>query len=110
MASKVVKRLFRSLDDLEQSVIIAKKVLSSKDPIPLDILRRVSNYEEILVKQRILAKKLCSHIVGNDWDEVSRHVKLINGLSLMIHEDAKSLVRQIVKEVDYEDTRIEAVL
>jgi hypothetical protein len=104
--SKVVKKLFRSLDELEQSIAIAKKVLSSQDPIPLEVMRRVASYEDILSKQRKLARRLCNYMVSGDWEEVSRHVKLINGLSAMIHEDARSLMRGMVVVEDGEEAGV----
>lgn len=98
MASKVVKNLFRSLDELEQSIAIARRVLAQQDPIPLEVMRRVANYEDILTKQRKLAKKLCNAMVEGKWDEVARYVKLINALSAMIQEDARSLMKGMVAE------------
>ncbi len=96
MSSQVVKKLFKSLDDLEQSISRAKKVLASQDPIPLEIMRRVASYDDILCKQRKLAKRLCNYIVAGDWEEVTRHMRLINGLSAMVQEEARFLVRGMV--------------
>lgn len=96
MPQAIVKKLFDSLSELERSISLAKKTLSAKDPIPLDLLKRVAYYEEVLLKQKTLAKSLCDCIATENWDEVSRHVRLINGLSSLIHDDAKGLVTQLI--------------
>ncbi|MBL7662246.1 hypothetical protein JNK13_05785 [bacterium] len=94
MAHDVVVKLFTSLDELERAVRLAKSSftsISSKNP---EILRRVEAYEEMLLKQRKLAQALADYIDLGNWDEVSRHIKLINGLSIMIQDDAKALVAE----------------
>ena len=94
--SQLIKKLFRSLDEIEKSIMVTKRVLATQDPISLEVMRRISSYEDILAKQRILAKRLCNYVIAGEWEEVSRHVRLINGLSAMIHEDARSLMRGMV--------------
>lgn len=93
MPTQVMKKLFRSFEELEQSLEIAKKSLAAKDPIPLEVIRRINTYEDILLKQRTLAKKLCQSMVAGDWEQVARHVRLINGFSSMLQEDAAALVK-----------------
>jgi hypothetical protein len=58
------------------------------------MLERITSYEEILKKQRTLADELCRFATIGDWQEVSRHVQLINGLSAMIRDDAKEILSQ----------------
>ena len=54
----------------------------------------------ILAKQRSLAVALCEAIAQKDWDEVTRHVTLINGLSAMIRDDAKAILSAISTQDD----------
>lgn len=96
MAYEVVNKLFQSLDELGRAIGLAKRTVEArKNPSP-DLLKRISYYEEILLKQRRLAEAMCNYIKQDKWDEVTRHVKLINGLSSLIHEDARELVTQIL--------------
>ena len=96
---EVINRLNDSLDELEKSISIAKKALLSRKEIPLDLIRRVESYENIISKQRALSQQLISYVMNANWDEVARHVKLINGLSAMIHEDANSLLSNLEVEI-----------
>ncbi len=96
MPHAIIKKLFDSLDELERSISLAKKSLSARNPLPEELLKRVSYYEEVLAKQRKLAVSLCDFVAVGNWDEVTRHVRLINGLSSLIHDDAKVLIAQVV--------------
>ena len=88
----VITRLFESFNELERAICSARKTLEQKSEPPKDLLKRISSYEEILDKQRSLATALCGHSSLGNWDEVSRHVKLINGLSAMIRDDAREIL------------------
>lgn len=96
MPQAIVKKLFESLDELERSVTLSKKTFSSVGSPDPELLRRIEYYEDVLQKQKRLATALCDHIEKGNWEEVSRHIKLINGLSALIHEDAKGLVNEIM--------------
>ena len=96
MPQTIVKKLFESLDELEKSVSLSKKTFSQVKSVDEGILQRIAYYEDVLAKQRRLANSLCDHISKERWDEVARHVKLINGLSALIHDDAKGLVAEIM--------------
>ena len=95
MATDIINKLNQSLDELERSIGIAKKSLFASQPVPLDVVRRIQSYEDIISKQRLLSSRLVNLIHNNQWDEVTRHVKLINGFSAMIHEDASSLLKNM---------------
>lgn len=92
MESSIIERLFSSFQDLEQAIGSAKRTLAKKDGVPAEVMRRIESYDEILAKQRSLAGALCDHISKQNWDEVTRHVGLINGLSAMIRDDARSIL------------------
>lgn len=98
--SDVIQKLFNSFDELERSITTARKSLIRRDPIPLMLLKRVSQYEEMLTKQRKLAQELCRHIHSENWDEVARHTKLINAFSSMIYNDAIALTAGIISGND----------
>jgi len=70
----------------------AKTSLAKKGDIPDGIMKRIQSYDSILAKQRSLAASLCDYLNKGDWDEVGRHVNLINGLSSMIRDDARSIL------------------
>lgn len=95
MQSNIIERLFSSFADLEQAIESAKVTLSKKESVPAEIMERLNSYDGILEKQRRLASTLCKHIEQGNWDEVSRHVTLINGLSAMIRDDARAILSSL---------------
>lgn len=109
-SGNVIRRLFESFDELERSIATAKKILTRKDPIPFSLLKRVTQYEEILGKQRKLAQELCRHVVEENWEEVSRHTKMINAFTALVYNDAMALTSQIIRgESEFEEQTPEEV-
>ena len=92
MNESIVEKLLSSFDELDRCIYVTKQVLSGKDGVPEDILVRVEQYGEIVAKQRGLAHQLQEFIDAQDWQEVGRRVKLINGLSGMIRDDAQAIL------------------
>ena len=88
----IIERLFASFGELEKAIDSAKVTLAKKESIPAEIVERLHSYDGILVKQRALAVTLCEHINKGNWDEVTRHVGLINGLSALIRDDARAIL------------------
>ena len=88
--SKPIDVLFNSLLELEEVIHETKTALRGANP---NILVRISSYEDILNKQRDWATSLCDSYESRDWEEVSRHVKIINGLSSMIYDDALEILK-----------------
>ncbi len=95
MPHSVVRKLFESISELERSVDLAKRTFASSAVVRDDLLERVNQYDKVLLKQRQLASQLTDCIEREDWPEVTRHIRLINGLSSLIHEDARSLIAEI---------------
>lgn len=100
MQTGIIERLFSSFTDLEQAIEGAKATLAKKESVPEEVMERLSSYDGILLKQRALAKTLCDHIREGNWDEVSRHVTLINGLSGMIRDDARAILSSLALNTD----------
>jgi hypothetical protein len=92
MEENIITRLFASFSDLEQAIEGAKKTLAQRESVPEKVMTRLKSYDGILARQRTLAVSLCEHINKNNWDEVTRHVNLINGLSSMIRDDARAIL------------------
>ena len=98
----LVGKLIESFDDLDKCIDLTKKVLSQKENIPNDVIGRMDQYSDIVIKQRLLAEDLRSFIANENWDEVTRHVKIINGLSSMIRDDAQSILAGAYRVSDKE--------
>lgn len=98
--NNIMERLFSSFVDLEQAIHSARQTLSQKGTVPPEIMERLQSYDGILAKQRNLALGLCEHINKGNWDEVSRHVGLINGLSAMIRDDARAILSTLALNTD----------
>ncbi|MDR2338186.1 MAG: hypothetical protein LBE20_06025 [Deltaproteobacteria bacterium] len=92
----VIKKLNDSLDNLENSVQTAKGVICKQEVVPADILRRILNYEEVISKQRGLVNKLIIMLERGKSEEAIHLIKIINGLSSMIFEDANDLINSFV--------------
>lgn len=103
MQTNIIERLFSSFSDLEQAIQSAKTTLEKKQSVPKEIIERLSSYDGILAKQRKLALELCDHIDRGNWDEVSRHVGIINGLSAMIRDDARSILSSLNLNTDQKE-------
>ena len=100
MQSNIIERLFASFTDLEEAITKARTTLSKRDSVPDGVVKRLQSYDSILVKQRALASSLCEAIAQKDWDQVSRNVGLINGLSAMIRDDARAILQAISENTD----------
>jgi len=92
MSEALIDKLLQSFEELDQCISVTKQVLSEKDGVPKEVLDRVGQYPSIVNKQRDLASNLRSYISSQNWEEVARHVKLINGLSAMIRDDAQAIL------------------
>jgi len=95
MQDTILQKLFSSFTDLERAIESARGTLAKKEYVPQEILERLQSYDGILIKQRTLANDLCQHLNRGNWDEVSRHVSLINGLSAMIRDDARAILTSL---------------
>ena len=95
MESNIIERLFASFTELETAITKARSTLKTRESIPEGVVRRLESYDTILAKQRSLAVSLCESIAQKNWDEVNRHVTLINGLSAMIRDDAKAILEAL---------------
>lgn len=91
MKDIIVQRLLESFGELERAIASAKSALGRRGSTPASVLARIATYEEMLEKQRELFTALCGYAKLGDWVEVSRHIKLINGLSEMIRDDAREV-------------------
>ena len=88
MNAALFEQLFACLLELENAVSTAQNAALQKHPRSQDLLQRLDNYQSILHKQRRLAQRLCYYSGQRNWGEVSRHLRIINGLSQMIRDDA----------------------
>ena len=95
MQGTIIERLFASFTDLETAIESAKVTLAKKESVPPELMARLNSYDGILEKQRGLAATLCDHVNKGNWDEVTRHVGLINGLSAMIRDDARAILMSL---------------
>lgn len=92
MSHEISHKLKSSLDSLERSIKGTRAALLSKEGVPAYVHSHVENYLDILAKQRMLAEELEESLAVKDFEKVARSVKIINGLSTMIKEDAQSLL------------------
>lgn len=103
MQHNIIERLFSSFSELEEAIESARTTLAKKPTASPRLLERLNSYGGIIAKQRSLATDLCRHINEGQWDEVSRHVSLINGLSAMIRDDARAILTSIAASNEPEE-------
>ncbi len=92
MSESLVNKLLESFDELDRCISVTKEVLGTKPGVPEDVVTRISQYSEIVQKQRSLAVELRKQVSVQNWIEVGRLVKIINGLSSMIRDDAQAIL------------------
>lgn len=92
----ILDRLRSSLTELDEAIKSAKKVLLKKD-IGEQYKHRLDSYDSMLLQQKKLLLELEKHVtsVPVETEKVQRCVSLINGLSTMIRDDARSLLLEI---------------
>jgi hypothetical protein len=87
----VLDRLLESLNELESSIAAAQRAVLKGGARP-EIEARLKQYEAMLVRQRQIAVSLDELISQNEWEAVNRSVRLINGISSMLRDDAREVV------------------
>jgi hypothetical protein len=92
----IIQKLFASFTDLEVAIESARTTLLQRGTVPIEIFERLKSYDKILATQRELALELCSHIEVGNMVEVSSLVSRINGLSQLIRDDAREVLREVV--------------
>lgn len=92
MSESLVSKLLESFDELDRCISVTKEVLVNKPGVPADVVTRIAQYTEIVAKQRELAVELKEQVGRQNWIEVGRLVKIINGLSSMIRDDAQAIL------------------
>lgn len=107
--NNIISRLFSSFTELETAINGARATLEEKESVPEEVIERLNSYDGILVKQRKLAQELCVHINDGNWDEVARHVGLINSLSAMIRNDARAILSSLALNSDSDGTADEEI-
>jgi hypothetical protein len=107
MESNIVERLFASFTELEVAINKARDTFKTRPSIPDTVIRRLESYDSILAKQRSLAVSLCEAISRKNWDEVNRNVGLINGLSVMIRDDAKAILAAVAAKDEIEQNELD---
>lgn len=93
--SIIIDKLFDSLQELDRAIATARKTFERRSGTPEGVLSRLNHYQQMLDKQRALVIGLCDHANSGNWSEVNRHIRLINGLSQMIRDDAREMLNQM---------------
>ena len=95
MQQNIINRLFQSLTELESAINRAKTTLKANSSISPNVIDRLESYTDILQQQRDMAGELCVYITEQNWEEVNRHVNMINCMSAMIRDDAREILTSL---------------
>ena len=102
MKLDLMDNLFNALDALEESILSTRTILNNNKKLNKNSYQvRLNSYEEALSKQKKLANELDIYIKttapsSNTSAEIKRRVDLINGLSIMIRDDARELTLELL--------------
>lgn len=95
MQTLVLERLLESLGELEESIQSAQRVLLDRGNAEPALEQRLRQYESMLLKQRQLAFDLNDLIENGSWEAVGRAVRIINGISTMLRDDARQALASL---------------
>ena len=103
-----IDKLFTSFSELEIAINNAKKVLLAKTDSTKGLIDRINSYDEILKKQKELGTMLYEKLESREWEAVSRIVSLINGLSYMLRDDSKEILRasSLNENIDIQEKQV----
>ncbi|MCB0335383.1 MAG: hypothetical protein KDD62_03735 [Bdellovibrionales bacterium] len=100
MNNEQLTKLFGSLKTLETTIENVYERLASKENVSDKVLERVASYRKICDMQKRFSIQLEQKLGEKKYEEVARLVKLINGLSAMIMDDARLILSGIELEKD----------
>lgn len=95
MSEDIIDKLLTSVDHLENTILHAYTKLSNQLDTPEEVVERLQQYRSICDQQRTHGQELRDLLARNDTAELTRRVKLINALSLMILEDVRVVLASI---------------
>lgn len=95
MQALVLERLLESLGELEDSIQAAQRALLDRANAEPELEQRLRQYEAMLLQQRRLALDLNELIEKGSWESVARSVRIINGISTMLRDDARQVVASL---------------
>ena len=101
-----INLLLNSLNELEKVIWNARITVNRKNYPTKGIIERLDSYDSVLVKQKKLAVELVKFIDEQNWEETNRHISLINGLSVLVRDDAKALLEIIDYDNDSEESLV----
>lgn len=95
MEALVLERLLESLGELEESIQAAQRALVGRVGADPELEQRLRQYESMLLQQRQLAFELSALMEKGSWESVARSVRIINGISTMLRDDARAVVASL---------------
>jgi len=94
MQNEMLIKLKESIAYLEESIHSALSAMKGRGAKG-DTLNRIGEYFKLVDSQKKYIQELEHKILNNDLSDLSRLVALINGISSMIKDDAKSLLEEL---------------
>ena len=91
----ITSKLAASFDKVEECLVFARRIADQLEICPPSLRCRIDGYDAMLAKQRALTETLNERFQAEDWDEVSRQVRIIQGISKMMRQDAYELLSEL---------------
>lgn len=92
---ETLRRLCRSINDLEKAVQTARITLSKKPACPRTTFDRLDVYLTIIEKQRDIIPDIVRLMQSDPKDELFMAIRRVNALSEMVRDDARDLLAEI---------------
>jgi hypothetical protein len=96
MAYAIVNRLHESLEELERSVRFARQAVTAQNPVPLELLRKINEFEKVLDTQRKLAACTSHYLSSGQFEEVNRALRLTAGMMARLQDGTREVLSQAV--------------
>jgi len=95
MSLKINQKLLEALNQLETAVKQAKATIEKAANPNAELVERLTCYEQVVTKQKLLASQLLRSLAADNWDEVRRHGELIRQSSFLIEFDTAALLAEL---------------
>lgn len=97
MSAEAITKMLTSLRRLERAIGVVSSSLPAHRDRNGTLKARLSSYNEIVRRQRLLVDDLIAASRRHDWQEVARLSNLVHGSSLMIQVDVGFVMTELKK-------------
>ncbi len=87
-----ISKIISSISAIDFAIQNTKATITAFENDNVEIFARIEKYEQIVCKQRKIAREIQSHLKLQNWSEVHRRVHIIHHLSQFLRDDLQTLM------------------